>query len=322
VSDPASQPTAQPESPPTAPSEFSFEAEANDFEAAGVESPTDTSSTSGSPTDRQPSGAAAPAQGETPPAPGALRGDDGRFLPRKHHSPASIQAAKAAGWTDEQISATDPDELRDWLIAASYLQQQTQRSATPPAAQPQQDPLASLGIDREDYDPGIIGVLDHLIGKLNTLEAQAAQTAAEREQAARQTAVEQATRDFDAAFAELGPAYESVIGKGTVGQIARDSDEYFRRWAVTVLSEAMGTDPASRRDRAKYIAQRLFGKPGRTAANGYTLEQWMQGGLARPSSRNGSGEPTGVAKARKTVATYLRDAGFETDTTADDFRLE
>ena len=265
---------------------------------------------------------------EAPPAPVATddrqRDEAGRFLPKTYtHSKRLSRMAADLGIPQDEIEHTPSENLDDLVY---YLNEQRlqllqesrmtrQGEAAPQQAAPakpvEEEP--DLGINEEDFDPRIYGVLKKLAQENASLKKEIGgihQSNKTREQ-------QQLDFAFDQAFAALSPAQQEFFGKGRLGKLT--PEQFSRRQAAVAVAKG---DPRGIVDAANILSPSA-GTPAPAApTNGQSYvdetlakrrTQWAEGGVAKPTNREGSPEPKGVAKAKKAFTAGIRALGLDDD---------
>jgi hypothetical protein len=172
--------------------------------------------------------------------------------PPKHthtHSRVMTRLARRAGFTDEELAETSPDDLKDALLVAQDEARATGaanaagrasaggNASTPQPTGPQPPREAEpapeafdVGLDEADYGAPLVGALkkmaDHFQAKLAALEKGLSGLGQIESRRQMQTAAEQ----IDAGFGDLGDTFHPLLGKGQRGEVGEAEME--RRIAV------------------------------------------------------------------------------------------
>lgn len=276
-------------------------------------------------------------------------------VPQRHPS-YLVRMARDLGLSDEEINSTPTDHLgqvvqlaqaniqkfvnqrmaEDEANKRSFLQQQ---QPTPKPVEAEEE-ISLAGLDESLHSPEIVGAFRQLAAanktaakRIKELEGRLSQ-GEQREQARHQMTRNQ---EIDAVFASLGPQIEKHIGKGTGQQVKTGNPVAFqnrlrlvaRVAALEKTEQSLGNSDFSFADELKNQARSMFNVPVEESedepapalsAEEQLLQQrraeWNGGTVARPTQRRQGQEPAGPAKARKSVAKALANAGFPNGTIA------
>lgn len=303
IESPQAPPTPSPE---TAPPE---EARAAQLAAEyGDDAPDEAAVTPVSSTSEPP--AATPSADAGQPG-GPLRAEDGKLLPRKHHSERMIAAARAVQIPDAEIARLSPEELREAVYEVQLL-----RSVQPaqPAAQPGATPEIDLGIREEDYDPGLIAAMKKLAGENAELKKRLDTVAGQGEALVRERQAQAQAREddqYDEAFAELPAHVKRLVGEGNRHQFKPDSPEFKRR--VKLYHESKQFQ-GTVKQKLLAAASLLYGDDDTPTPSSLTSyqQQWNSAGTHRPTRRSGADDPPGRDRAIRNLTARLRERGVST----------
>jgi hypothetical protein len=282
--------------------------------------------------DTAPAAPAAPAASQSVAEAPAKDPRTGRFVSRVRG------LARDLGMSDEEIDGYDSHELKDLVQMAQTERLFRQRESATlgaldrPAGAPTLPATpgagaggpGSLGLNEEDYDPGLMALLRRQQEELTSLRQQVAQV-----QGFHHAQVQGSVQArCDHAFAR----HKAHLGEARYHELKPDDPHLLRRRAVLQLVDAMKSGTLEERiDRA---VQTLYGTtpaaaPAATTApvgnpppvapasaapdEGYA-EAWRNGALARPTHRAGAAEPPGPEKAERSVASFLAESGGRTTT--------
>lgn len=279
-------------------------------------------------------GPAAATPAETPPAPQAPE-------PAKPRHPAWLtKMAADLGVEQEDVDSSTQAELerlvryqaRQAKAEANDLRREKAQQRPQEAPEPEPD-LWGKDSDgkpyaEQDYLPGIASA----IKEVHSLRKEVKELRSALEglgHSERRREAETAAERIDRFFVELGSEYKEVFGEANRADIDTGSPEFKRRMAVI---NSLGDMPVSHpqfKSKMHQAAKEIFGDrvkppaspPAAPAAEAYTPEQkrWVNGGVSKPTHREGSAEPKGPKKAEKAVAALLKEMGGEQPVDMDEF---
>jgi hypothetical protein len=244
------------------------------------------------------------------------RGPDGKFL-KKPHPAFLLRHATELGLTEEEAAEYTASDLKDFIQMERLRLQDEARALRQPPKQAEQPPVEvpeAVEEEEEDWsdiDSDVAQALKKILAKrdktIEDLRAKVDALTGLEQQRQNETR----NQKIDRLFSELGPAYESLFGKGTRDDFKPDSAEMRRRLAV--LAEVERDKGAGSFD-AKFrkAAELLFGEreaPATPAEEQPMAERWRSGGLVRPTQRK-TGEPKGDKAAMKAAARVLQEQGY------------
>ena len=249
----------------------------------------------------------------------------GKFVSRSVHPSRLVKLARDLGISDDEIQSTSSAELREAINDVRLERQFSRRSEA--VEQPLERP--SIPEDKwdgeDDIAPQIVQILKSLKGEIKSLKEENNQLKA----FTHSQAVESFTQKADREFSELGPAFESMIGKGTKSDLEPDSFQMVLRdalvkEAVKLAGKNATTDAIASKIKvaAKLHLQGLTANPQENdsaSSKRWTQSQWDEGALARPTQRHTGDElPKGAERAELAVAEYLRVNGQSNGRTSKD----
>jgi hypothetical protein len=248
------------------------------------------------------------------------------------HTAYLVRIAKNLGFSDEEIQGIPPETLGLAVAKVQETKQAERREASAErtqheaAAQSRQSsgiPPVPPQIDKfelpdEEYDDKLLGVLKRQDKELKALRAELQQL--RNVEINRQN--ETLTQKLDRLFA--GQPKER-FGDGPGKKLDGKSPEMKRRMAVLREMETLG--PGDIEDHFQKAVKTIYGDSKPVEANPIKeleerQEQFRNGGVARPTHRNGAPEPKGVSKATSSVAEVLKEMGAassEDSTSVDEF---
>lgn len=285
--------------------------------------------------------------GESPSPPPPSPATSAAPAARPKHSRITLRQATDLGVPQELVDSSTPEQLDEYvyLLNRQRLEFSLERDrlgaadrpaggkkepgrAPAPAATPEEgEGDIDLGLDEEQYDPGLISAIKKVAGTLRQENRQLRQQVEALVTSERARVTETQNQTIDRLFRELGPTHEATFGRGSRLEVGAASPEFSRRMAVLALVERMteGTLP----ERFQRAVTTLFGDgkavapaaaPAVPAAQPGLAERWAQGGTARPTHRT-TAEPPGERKAVATAGRIMRENGLisDGDLSEDDF---
>ncbi len=239
----------------------------------------------------------------------------GRFVAPSKHSKLLVKLATEAGLHPDEIEEASPEDLRAVIAVADRQRllsdrqrdydKPSQQSQPPAAAEAKHEPVDDLD-PGEEYDDKIRGTFKTLADRLAKLEAKAGQL--EQFQVGQQQA--SLADQVDGLFAK----HERVFGKGRGYELDKSGGEFARRKAVLALADSDKDAKPYAAKVAKAIkllygaADPVADEPDEPApAKRPAAAAWQDGGLARPSHRNGRELPKGERRATIAVAAKMRE---------------
>ena len=161
--------------------------------------------------------------------------------PSSSHDDSLREAAKAFGYSDEELEGYSPETLQaeisklDRRVLQALAQRESERDGHAPP-QPPQAPIAAqpnlqqaAPIDwkalENEYDEGIVKPLKSMYERMEAM--QSALQSYEQMFYAQQS--QDFSRWFDAQLPNLGDGFQSVLGKGTINELNPNSMEYRNR---------------------------------------------------------------------------------------------
>lgn len=298
------------------------------FDDTGIDDPSPPQPAPASPSPSGTSGAPAPTAGQ--PVEEAPK-RDARLAAR----------AEAYGISPAEIAEMSDAELRravGYLDRLEATRQRIDREPAPAAPQPQAaDDDVDIGLTEFDEEKNPTGYDPNLV---KLLKAQAKEIAALKKRLGGIEEIEQRRADesradwLDRVFesvAKNDPEIAAVIGGGGRADLDPEGLEMAARLVVLRKAAQLAGDPeritgdhiveATRAVAKKPSApQQSANPPAAVVANAQshgaavgrpTVEEWEQGGLARPTHRVGSPEPKGQKRAEKAVAEKMRGMGMD-----------
>lgn len=242
------------------------------------------------------------------------------------------------GISQEDIDTNSPESLEEAVLQLHNaelrrIREDAERAKVKPVEKQveEEDETIDWGKDEDgkplsekDIAPGIVNALKGIhkssSKKVKELEAKLSK-AEEREETREREAVRS---KIDNAFEKLGN--EAMFGKGSVTSHHNDSPERARRNAALAVAQNM--TEGSFEQRLAKAAKLLFGEPTKSEEPkpAYDpLEErrkaWADGGVAKPTNREGAKEPKGLALAKKTFIKEMKAAGLSTDTSEETSEL-
>lgn len=257
----------------------------------------------------------------------------GKFVSasKSTHNATLLATARKLGISDEEIEASTSADLRELCRDVSFAQEMQRRENTiSTAIEKKQEQIkatkqaiaqAKLFDKEEEFDGELIGLLKKQQNQIEELKARLDRQ--DQEQAGRSFAAK-----ADAAFESLGPKFEKLFGKGRGKDLDPQGPEMRkRRIIVREAAEMAGPNPTPEKILAKIkeaagVVYGITPAPGPVTRSddggepparkkGQSLESfeqdWANGGLARPTGRNGGVEPKGKTKAIRSVEQFYRD---------------
>lgn len=159
--------------------------------------------------------------------------------PKPRHSALLIEQARKVGITEEQMADADAADIRYEIqcrrqdAAASYQRQQAQAAAQQqPKPEPEEpeDELEKFGFKKEEY-PELYPVIDHLRKKAAAAD-RAEKRAEKLEKEAEEYKVTLKREKLHNAFSSLPKEYCQRLGKKSIFEVERDSQEAARYWSL------------------------------------------------------------------------------------------
>lgn len=247
------------------------------------------------------------------------------------HPAYLVSMAKKLGFSDEEIQGIPPETLglavakvqetklaerRDASIERTHHEVADRARQSDAPVPPQKD---EFELPVEEYDDKLVGVLKRQDKELKALKAEIAQLRNVEINRQNETLTQKLDRLFDGQPKER-------FGEGPGKKLDGKSAEMRRRMAVLREMETLG--PGDIEDHFEKAVTTLYGATPKSSevtpdnALEDRKEQYRNGGLARPTHRNGAPEPKGVSKARQSVAEALKEMGAadsEETTSRDEF---
>lgn len=272
------------------------------------------------------------------------RNPDGTFAKQEPDAPTHpsylIEAAKEAGFDDNEIASIPTDQLHAQVHRAqraARLAQQQEREAfarihgqerpqQPREQAPPPEPDDNLVIDeleKEGYDPRLMKTMRKLIARNKELETIKSEigNVAHRE---RERSVTTNTEKIEAAFESLGPDFHVYFGDGAASEMANGSPE-LRRRRMMLADAGINFDKDSVqaiKKKIKAAAEIAYGpvlnkkkpveevpdpyagvvKSSKTNGQRFTNEEWDAAAVARPTHRDNAELPLGDERAIRNLA--------------------
>ncbi len=262
----------------------------------------------------------------------------------QQHSKSLSKLAKDYGFSDEEIAESSSEQLHERIhdrhverqrwqsdrAEQRYIQNtpdgasvaQTPVPQTSSAGQPQSgkvsdpSPESEPAFDRQQYDDGLVKVLDYLLDKVKEVGILRLQVAQHHGHIQGQI-VRTATQQYDEAYAR----HPALFGTKSFDKLDKKSPEMLKRYAIhnLITSEAFKGEKGTIQELVDKATGILFGtteeEPPQTPIprprNGRpTPEEWDSGGLARPTQRSSPPEPKGTRRAERAVSAKMRESGF------------
>jgi hypothetical protein len=254
--------------------------------------------------------------------------------PQGHAHPAwLVRMAQEQGFTDEEITATDPNLLGDQIQRINTKVQRRlaeERARLPHREQttynaPQREAPAlvedevSLGSLEQQLAPELTSELKRVLGNnlKRVKEVEKKLAASEKRDLERRN--RQIASQFDNAIASLGKPYEKIFGVGTGADVERSNPEAFAR-RVQVFQRTLkqiGQDTGLIASEVAFQARALYPVATTTESSkteeadplNKTRKDWMNGTVAKPTARRNAPEPPSDGKAVRSVEALLREMG-------------
>lgn len=223
------------------------------------------------------------------------------------HSPRLVNLAQQLGFSDDEITQTEPSQLYD-LVRMEYDLRARQEPPAPPKEEEIDWGTTADGrkLTEADYDPPMartIKLMHETAKKNRELEAKLAAQEQRSQQREQQTYVEH----LDSLFGSR----EDLFGKGTVQDVKRGTPEFDKRAAIETV---MRTLPGSLQAKFEKAVTILYGSapaappPERPRGeNGrYVSDKWQEAALQKPTQRDNAAEPFGRERAIRSVTKKMR----------------
>lgn len=259
----------------------------------------------------------------TPPAepePAARpRNPDGTFASQPKVPDRLLKSARDLGIPEEEIVTMTPAELRAEIAAARMEQLVNQRAQTvetaisrtssapePVVSQPTSD---IPDLDPAEFDGKLVALVKALKARIEVLEGSVGEVKTYAANQQQKTLADECDAFFN--------RHAAVFGQGNYGDIDQEGPEFAKRMATISLAKTLNPklSVTARLEKARAT---LFGaatapapEPAKKKGTVFTEEEWNNGGLARPTQRNGGAEPPSAEKAKKAVAKFYQENGVD-----------
>lgn len=261
------------------------------------------------------------------------RDEAGRFVPEKHsHSSRLVRMAADLGLAEADITEATPETLEALIHdrqrqLKSELDQQRQEARRPSSdSEAPAPPVAPNPLDEikeDEFIPEMQSLIKVVKGQDQVIKELRAKLATIESHLVRQENASKVSA-IDKAFSK----HEAILGKGRFNDLKADSPFMARRNAVDALVKADKAQ-GSLQDKVDRAMATLYGDKAKAKkaqepieeeastedAEAAWKQEWRNGGVARPTQRNGAAEPRGPRTAERAVAAALRAKGayFEGD---------